>query len=99
MPSRRCFFHPTYEHPFFGLPRAEELRKQWLKFIFITVPERYNPTIALCPKHFTKDSFQNLGAYNAGYCQKLLLKDGAVPTLSGHSDICEAEPQHVSVLG
>ncbi|XP_057187839.1 piggyBac transposable element-derived protein 4-like [Triplophysa rosa] len=97
MPSRRCFFHPTYEHPFFGLPKAQELRKKWLHFIFNTVPERYNPTTSLCPKHFTKDSFQNLGAYNAGYSQKLLLKDGAVPTLSGHSDVCEAEPLHTNV--
>jgi len=60
--------------------------------MFDYVPEIYNNNLALCAAHFTKDSFQNLHEFNAGFNKELLLKHEAVPTLkpeaqqlSGHS--------------
>jgi len=77
----RCEFRCESRTHLFGLPRTDGIRDQWLQFIYNAVPQRYNPKVRLCSAHFTKDSFLNLGEYNAGYTQRLLLKNGAVPTL------------------
>ncbi|XP_059355164.1 uncharacterized protein LOC132092789 isoform X2 [Carassius carassius] len=81
MPTKRCYFHPDCRSTLFSLPRDGEVRDQWLKFIFNSVPQNYYPNLALCAAHFTEESFHNLREFNAGFAQRLVLKDGAVPTL------------------
>ncbi|XP_051269263.1 uncharacterized protein LOC127370858 [Dicentrarchus labrax] len=66
------------------LPASEELRLQWIHFIYdgkVPVPVGKKPIV--CANHFLSDCFQNLGQYNAGLAAKLLLKEGAVPTVRG----------------
>lgn len=96
MSSKRCYFHPGVQSPLFGLPRDAVLRDQWLQFMFNSVPENYNPHVKLCAAHFAKDSFLNLNQFNAGFAQRLFLKDGAVPSLSGEGVVYG--PQPVSVF-
>ncbi|XP_039530913.1 piggyBac transposable element-derived protein 4-like isoform X1 [Pimephales promelas] len=81
MPSKRCYFHPDSRSAVFSLPRDCGVRDQWLHFIFNSVPNKYQPNLALCASHFTEESFHNLCEFNAGFAQRLVLKDGAVPTL------------------
>ncbi|XP_051761736.1 piggyBac transposable element-derived protein 4-like isoform X2 [Ctenopharyngodon idella] len=92
MPSKRCYFHPDCKSFVFGLPRDAGLREQWLKFMFNSVPDNYNPNLAVCAAHFTEDSFQNLHEFNAGFAQRLLLKDGAVPTLKAEAAVYGTQP-------
>ncbi|XP_058627963.1 uncharacterized protein LOC131538118 [Onychostoma macrolepis] len=92
MPSRRCYFHPKRRTSLFALPRDAGLREQWLKFIFNSVPEKYNLNIAVCAAHFTEDSFLNINEFNAGFAQKLVLKDGAVPTLKTEAAVYGPQP-------
>ncbi|XP_042577232.1 piggyBac transposable element-derived protein 4-like isoform X4 [Cyprinus carpio] len=94
MPSKRCYFHPDCRSSVFGLPRNAGLREQWLTFIFKTVPEKYNSYIALCAAHFTDDSFLNVREFNAGFAQKLVMKDGAVPTLRGETVVYGPQPDN-----
>lgn len=91
MSWRRCEFRCESINHLFGLPKTEEIRKQWLQFIYDAVPDQYSPKVRLCAAHFTKDSFLNLGEYNAGYTQRLLLKNGAVPTLVGQYGASESK--------
>ncbi len=79
-------FHHVEEALFFTpcpnvvfLPKADDVRKQWLKCILNSVPEHYNPNLVLCFAHLTEDSFHNMREYSAGFTKKLLLKNGAVP--------------------
>ncbi|XP_016103244.1 piggyBac transposable element-derived protein 4-like isoform X2 [Sinocyclocheilus grahami] len=92
MPSKRCYFHPDCRSSLFGLPRDAGLREQWLTFIFKSVPEKYNPHIAICAAHFTEDRFLNVREFNAGFAQKLVLKDGAVPTLKAETIVYGPRP-------
>lgn len=90
MSRRRCFLHCRDKFPLHGLPKEDELKTRWLKFIFTTLPADYNPNLSLCSLHFTEDCFLNLAQFNAGYSKRLVLKDGAVPTLlgqNGHSGL------------
>ncbi|XP_042340550.1 uncharacterized protein LOC121941750 isoform X2 [Plectropomus leopardus] len=80
MSRRRCILHCDRKFPLNGLPKEEEVRNQWLKFIFNTIPQQYNPNLLLCSIHFTEDCFTNLEQFNSGYSKRLRLKDGAVPT-------------------
>ncbi|XP_067259791.1 piggyBac transposable element-derived protein 4-like isoform X1 [Chanodichthys erythropterus] len=98
MSWRRCEFKCESITHLFGLPKTEEIRKQWLQFIYNAVPDQYSPKVRLCAAHFTKDSFLNLGEYNAGYTQRLLLKNGAVPTLVGQSGASESKRQQISAM-
>ncbi|KAL0993873.1 hypothetical protein UPYG_G00114990 [Umbra pygmaea] len=59
----------------------------------------------LCSVHFTEDCFLNQQQFNSGFSQRLVLKDSAVPTLSGQPGDSEPqpstsqhhhEPQHLS---
>ncbi|XP_053342866.1 uncharacterized protein LOC128513118 isoform X2 [Clarias gariepinus] len=64
------------------LPTSEPLRTQWLNFIFkADVPADLPKTVNVCANHFSLDCFINAGQYKAGFATKLLLKNGAVPTL------------------
>lgn len=77
---RRCILQCDGEHAVYPLPRGDE-KDQWLRFIFNTVPTQYNPYLLLCALHFTQDCFLNWTQFYCGLSKRLLLKDGAVPTL------------------
>ena len=64
--------------------------------MFNSVPDNYNANLAVCAAHFTEDSFQNLHEFNAGFAQRLLLKDEAVPTLKAEAAVYG--PQTVSMF-
>ncbi len=57
MSWRRCESETT----FFGLPKEDTTRNQWLSCIYNTVPEKYNANIRVCAAQFTEDYFLNLG--------------------------------------
>ncbi len=95
MPSKRCYFHPAIRSSVFGLPTDAVVREQWLQFIFNSVPDNYNPNVAVCAAHFTEDSFLNLHQFNAGFTQRLSLKHGAVPILKAEASV--GGPQPVSM--
>ncbi|XP_012707487.2 uncharacterized protein LOC105917276 isoform X2 [Fundulus heteroclitus] len=78
---RRCILNCDGETTLYALPRGDEEKEQWLRFLFNTVPTQYNPRLLLCAAHFTQDSFLNWAQFYCGYSKRLLLKDGAVPTL------------------
>ena len=68
------------------LPASEDLSVQWLHFIYDgNVPAKVGKSVFVCTNHFVSDSIVNLGQYNAGLSQKLLLKGGAVPTVCGET--------------
>ncbi|XP_077063253.1 uncharacterized protein LOC143715388 isoform X3 [Siphateles boraxobius] len=92
MPSKRCYFHPNCRSTLLSLPRDRGVRDQWLKFIFNSVPHNYDPNLALCAAHFMEESFHNLGEFNAGFAQRLVLKDGAVPTLKTEAVVYGPQP-------
>ncbi len=48
------------ETTFFGLPKDDTIRNQWLSCIYNTVPEQYNANIRVCAAQFTEDYFLNL---------------------------------------
>ncbi|XP_056092191.1 piggyBac transposable element-derived protein 4-like isoform X2 [Rhinichthys klamathensis goyatoka] len=96
MPSKRCYFHPDCRSTLFSLPRDGGVRDQWLKCIFNSVPHNYYPNLALCAAHFTEESFHNLREFNAGFAQRLVLKDGAVPTLRTEAVVYGPQPQQKS---
>lgn len=80
---RRCALECDLKTNLYGLPKAEEVKRQWLKFIFNCIPQQYNPSLYLCYRHFTEDCFVNWAQFNARYAQRLVLRDGAVPTRFG----------------
>uniref|UniRef100_A0A8P4G5H1 THAP-type domain-containing protein n=1 Tax=Dicentrarchus labrax TaxID=13489 RepID=A0A8P4G5H1_DICLA len=64
------------------IPVSEEIRVQWINFIYNgNVPARVGKKLLVCANHFTSDCFKNLGQYSTGLAQKLLLIEGAVPTI------------------
>ncbi|XP_073720263.1 uncharacterized protein [Misgurnus anguillicaudatus] len=64
------------------LPTSEELRTQWISFIFKgNVPQIIPRFVFVCANHFTSECFVNEGQYNAGFAKKLLIRDGSVPTI------------------
>ena len=69
----------------FYLPKTDEtIREQWMKFIFNdAVPTTLSSGVSLgvCAKHFTPESFTNLGQYQANLASKLRLGKGAIPTI------------------
>ncbi|XP_041843780.1 uncharacterized protein LOC121641607 [Melanotaenia boesemani] len=81
MSRRRCILHCERKYPLYGLPKEDEEKNQWLRFIFNTVPQQYSPNLVLCSLHFTEDCFLNRAQFCAGFSRRLLLKDGAIPTL------------------
>ncbi|KAM4736443.1 uncharacterized protein FYW61_006582 [Anableps anableps] len=74
---RRCILNCDGQPTMYGLPRRDDKKEQWLRFIFNTIPKQYNPELLLCALHFTKDCFLNWSKWS----EQLLLRDGAVPTL------------------
>lgn len=98
MSRRRCIFRCKTKFPLNGLPKDEEVKSQWLQFIFKsnTIPQQYSPKLVLCSHHFTEDCFENHAQFKAGYSKRLILKEGAVPTVLGSVKPAESGPQPVS---
>ncbi|XP_059186310.1 uncharacterized protein LOC131969157 [Centropristis striata] len=92
MSRRRCFLQCDRKFPLYGLPREDEVKNQWLTFIFTTIPEQYSPNLLLCSRHFAEDCFLNRVQFNAGFSRRLLLKDGAVPTMMCKYEESETVP-------
>ncbi len=53
-------FRCENEGTLFGLPKEDTTRNQWLRCIYNTVPEQFNPNIRVCAVHFMEDYFLNL---------------------------------------
>ncbi len=92
MSRRRCFLRCESKSSLHLLSKHENVKSQWLQFIFTVTPQQHNPKL-----HFTDDCFLNLGEVNAEFAKRLFIKDGAVtlPTLFGPS--CASESQLVSI--
>ncbi len=63
------------------LPSDPNIRKEWMNFIFNEVPDRISKNLVLCSLHFTADSFTNQVRFDAGFSERLKLKDNAVPII------------------
>ncbi len=63
------------------LPSDPNVRKEWMNFIFNEVPDLVSKNSVLCSFPFTADSFTNKAQFNAGFSERLKLKDNAVPTI------------------
>ncbi|XP_036931467.1 uncharacterized protein LOC119006642 isoform X7 [Acanthopagrus latus] len=98
MSRRRCIFRCKTKFPLNGLPKDEEVKSQWLQFIFKsnTIPQQYSPKLVLCSHHFTEDCFENHAQFKAGYSKRLILREGAVPTVLGSVKSAESGPQPVT---
>uniref|UniRef100_A0A8C2C636 THAP-type domain-containing protein n=1 Tax=Cyprinus carpio TaxID=7962 RepID=A0A8C2C636_CYPCA len=94
MSRRRCVLRCESKFVLFSLPKDEAAKNQWLRFIFSTVPQQYNPNLGLCSRHFTDDCFSNLGEFKARFTKRLLLKDGSVPSLFGPAGSTESHPDN-----
>ncbi|XP_065806081.1 uncharacterized protein [Labrus bergylta] len=92
MTTRRCFFKCDSNSSLHGLPSSASLRNMWLSFMFRTVPQQYSPNIFLCSRHFIEDCFANWTKFKLGFAKKLILKEGAVPSLFGHDGSSHSQP-------
>ncbi len=63
------------------LPSDPNVRKEWMTFIFNEVPDRVSKNLVLCSLHFTVDSFTNNAQFEAGFSERLKIKDNAVPAI------------------
>ncbi|XP_035527943.1 uncharacterized protein LOC118335645 isoform X1 [Morone saxatilis] len=76
---------------YFSLPTSEDLKTQWLKFIFNdNVPMTTSSCLYVCPSHFEADCFTNACQVKLGYASKLRLKEGSIPTVRDPSVKAEA---------
>ncbi|XP_028435957.1 uncharacterized protein LOC114556974 isoform X2 [Perca flavescens] len=91
--KRRCFYNCESKYHLYGLPKEDSVKNQWLKFMFTTVPQTYKgPYLYLCYLHFEAHCFLNWAQVKAGFSQKLMLIEGSVPTLLGHSGDSGSQP-------
>ncbi len=90
-----CVLGCTNEHrSLHTLPPSELLRTRWLNFIFKgTIPEKIAKVKHVCANHFTPDCLTNKGQFNAGFSQRLILKEGSIPTLRPRT----SDPDKVSI--
>ncbi len=52
-----------------------------MKFIFNEVPDSISKNLVLCSFHFSADLFTNKAQFDAGFSERLKLKDDAVLTI------------------
>ncbi|XP_031154585.1 uncharacterized protein LOC116049247 isoform X3 [Sander lucioperca] len=91
--KRRCFYNCESKYHLYGLPKEDSVKNQWFKFMFTTVPQTYKgPYLYLCYLHFEEHCFLNWAQVKAGFSQKLMLIEGSVPTLLGHSGDSGSQP-------
>ncbi len=63
------------------LPSDPNVRKDWMNFIFNVVLDHISKNLVLCSLHFTTDSYTNKEQFDAGFSERLKLKDDAVQTI------------------
>ncbi len=52
-----------------------------MKCIINEVPDHISKNLVLCSLHFTTDSFANKAQFDAGFSERLKLKDDATPNI------------------
>ncbi|XP_060939586.1 zinc finger and SCAN domain-containing protein 12-like [Limanda limanda] len=68
-------------------PAAEDIRSRWIEFIYDgNVPAEVGKYLLVCSNHFPSDCFRNLGQYNAGHAERLILNGGSVPSIRRNTD-------------
>ncbi|CAL4065962.1 unnamed protein product, partial [Meganyctiphanes norvegica] len=64
------------------LPKDHEVAKVWKTFLMQKNHDQLLPPIPMvCSQHFKEEDYHNFTSYLMGYCSRLLLKQGALPTL------------------
>uniref|UniRef100_A0A673LBJ8 THAP-type domain-containing protein n=1 Tax=Sinocyclocheilus rhinocerous TaxID=307959 RepID=A0A673LBJ8_9TELE len=58
-----------------NLPSDPNIRKEWISFIFNEVLDHISKRLVVCSLHFTPDSFTNKAQFDAGFSERLKLKD------------------------
>ncbi len=66
------------KHSLHCLHSDPSVRKEWRNFISNEDPDLVSKNSVLCSFHFTVDSFTNKAQFDAGFSEKLKLKDDAV---------------------
>lgn len=77
---RRCVFGCSSPRTLFTFPTDPWLRKRWLEFAHLE-ESGIRSSSRICDRHFSDDSFDNLGLFNAGITCYLRLIENAVPSL------------------
>ncbi|XP_067299120.1 uncharacterized protein [Pseudorasbora parva] len=80
MSPKKCIFGcqaKTVQH---CVPKNPAIRQRWMEFVF---PEKQRrcTNFYVCALHFDADCFINKAQFDAGFSDRLILKDGAVPTI------------------
>jgi hypothetical protein len=93
MSPKKCVFGCQGKTTLHRFPKNQALRDQWMEFVF---PEHQHScaSVLVCSMHFEDDFFINKAQFEAGFANRLVLKDGAVPTLKVNG--LALEPQAVS---
>ncbi|XP_048051053.1 zinc finger protein 883-like isoform X1 [Megalobrama amblycephala] len=93
MSPKRCVFGCKGKITLFSFPKDPALREQWMQFVF-PGQQRSCGSLFVCSRHFSDECFTNKAQFDAGFADRLRLKDGAVPSIKhpGHG----SEPQDVS---
>lgn len=95
MSPRKCFFGCEGKLNLFAFPKDVITRQHWMQFLFSGHKQLY-ASVFLCSRHFTEDCFLNRAQYEAGFSARLVLKDGAVPSVKARVE--ESQAQTVSNL-
>ncbi|KAM7393960.1 hypothetical protein PAMP_020793 [Pampus punctatissimus] len=90
MSPRKCFFGCEGKLNLFAFPKEENTSKLWIQFLFVGQQQPYT-TVFLCSRHFTEDCFLNRAQYEAGFSARLVLRDGAVPSIKGRVEESQAQ--------
>lgn len=80
MAPRKCFYGCEGKVRLFSFPKEASTRQKWEELLFSGQKQR-RTYVFVCQRHFTRDCFLNVGAYDAGLSVRLLLKDEALPTI------------------
>lgn len=74
----------------FSFPSDPVLKQQWMQFVF-PGQQRNCDWVYVCSLHFGDDCFTNKAQFDAGFANRLQLRDAAVPTLK--DPVQETQPQ------
>ncbi|XP_056587765.1 piggyBac transposable element-derived protein 4-like [Triplophysa dalaica] len=80
------------------LPKDPDVREKWIQFIVKKSSTQINAHLRVCSSHFTSGCFENKSQYDAGFAQKLLLKDRAVPTIWDPTRIKQTNVQQLPAV-